>query len=175
MLKVITIVNGYLEENCYLLIDNNNNTLVIDPGSESDKIIDIIEKNELNIKGILITHSHFDHVGALLDIKNKYHCEVVDYNNKKENYFGFKYKIISNPGHTLDSISYYFYNDNIMFTGDFVFKGTIGKYDYENEIDMINSLKEFKKLNKDIIIYPGHGDKSNIEYELNNNPFLRGL
>ena len=174
MLKIITIINGYLEENCYLIVKDKS-ALIVDPGSESDKIIDKISSLELNIKGILITHSHFDHIGALDEVKNKYKVEVIDFNNKKENIAPFKYRIIENPGHTLDSISFYFYEDNIMFTGDFVFKESIGNYEYENEILMYSSLKEFKKLDKNIIIYPGHGDKTNVEYELKNNLFLRGI
>ena len=174
MLKIITIINGYLEENCYLIVKDKS-ALIVDPGSESDKIIDKISSLELNIKGILITHSHFDHIGALDEVKNKYKVEVIDFNNNKENIAPFKYRIIENPGHTLDSISFYFYEDNIMFTGDFVFKESIGNYEYENEILMYSSLKEFKKLDKNIIIYPGHGDKTNVEYELKNNLFLRGI
>ena len=174
MLKVVCIVNGYLEENCYI-IHNDKDALIIDPGSEGKHIIEIIEKLKVNIKGILITHSHFDHVGALDEINNKYKVEVIDNKNRKENINGFKYKIIENYGHTMDSVSYYFYEDKIMFTGDFVFRGSIGKYDYENEEIMYSSLKEFKKLDKDIIIYPGHGEPSTIDLELKYNPFLRGI
>jgi len=173
MLEVLCIVNGYLEENCYI-IHNNESLLVIDPGSESNRIIEVIESLHLKVKGILITHHHFDHVGALEDIKNKYNVIVVDNDNRVEKIDEFEFKIIENYGHTLDSISYYFEKDKIMFTGDFVFKETIGNYDDENEYLMIESLNRFKKLDKDITIYPGHGDKSNISYELKYNPFLRG-
>ena len=74
----------------------------------------------------------------------------------------------------MDSISFLFEKDKVMFTGDFVFKETIGNYDMKNENIMISSLKKFKLLNKDIIIYPGHGDKTSVDYELKNNPYLRG-
>lgn len=173
MLKVECIVNGYLEENCYLIHDGKK-CLVVDPGSESDKIISRISELKLDVKGILITHSHFDHIGALDDLKEKYKCLVIDNENRKEDYI-FKYKIIENYGHTLDSISFYFYEDKIMFTGDFVFKESIGNYDYENEYIMMESLESFKKLYKNITIYPGHGESSTIDYELKNNPFLRGF
>ena len=173
MLKVDTVVNGYLEENCYLIHDDKN-TLIIDPGSESEKIISKINELKLNVKGILITHSHFDHIGALKEIKNKYNVEVIDNDNRKENVC-FKYKIIENYGHTMDSISFYFYEDKIMFTGDFVFRGSIGNYEEENERTMYESLEEFKKLDKDIVIYPGHGEYSTVDLELKYNPFLRGF
>ena len=173
MLNIICIVNGYLEENCYILYYNKN-ALIIDPGSESNRIIAKIEELKLNVVGVLITHSHFDHIGALNDIVNKYKCIVVNNENRIEKLNEFNFKIIENYGHTMDSISFLFEKDKVMFTGDFVFKETIGNYDMKNENIMISSLKKFKLLNKDIIIYPGHGDKTSVDYELKNNPYLRG-
>ena len=174
-MNIVRIVNGYLEENCYI-VHNNKNALIIDPGSELSKIIDNINSLKLNVVGILITHYHFDHVGVLEDLNKIYKVKIYDYNNIGLCLVSdFKFKIIKNYGHTLDSVSFYFEKDKIMFTGDFVFKETIGNYDEENESIMYSSLKEFSKLDKDIIIYPGHGEKSSIGYELKHNPFLRGI
>ena len=84
MIKVITIVTGMLEENCYI-IHNDIDALIVDPGDNSDIIISEIEKLNLNVKGILITHYHFDHVGALDDIKAKYpNAVLVDYKTKED-------------------------------------------------------------------------------------------
>ena len=176
MLNILCIVNGYLEENCYI-IHNNKNALIVDPGSEEDRIIEIINKYNLNVVGILITHYHFDHVGALDQIKEKYKdAIIVDYKSKNDlTIKDFEFKKIENYGHTLDSVSYYFEKNKIMFTGDFVFRNSIGKYDYENEEIMFKSLKKFKLFDDDIIIYPGHGDSSTIGYEKRFNYFLRGL
>ncbi len=174
MLKVLCIVNGYLEENCYI-VHNNKNALIIDPGSEGEKITSKVDELQLNVVGVLITHHHFDHVGALDYIKSKYKESIyVDYINKNT-ISGFDYEIIENYGHTMDSVSYYFKNEKIMFTGDFVFKESIGNYDYINENIMYESLKRFILMDKDIIIYPGHGEKSSIGYEIKHNPFLRGI
>lgn len=176
MIKVNVITNGYLEENCYI-VENNNECLIVDPGSESNRIIEEIEKLKLKVKGILITHYHFDHIGALDEIKNKYkNALVFDYNSSDNIKIGsFEIKKINNFGHTMDSCSYYFEKDNIMFTGDFVFYETIGNYDKENEKEMFNSLKEFIKLNDNIKIYPGHGPRSSVGYEKQNNYYLRGI
>ena len=174
MLKVECIINGYLEENCYL-VHNGKECLIIDPGSESERIIARVKELKLNVLGILITHSHFDHVGALEDVENEFNVVVVDDKNRKENIGPFKYRIIENYGHTMDSISFYFYEDDILFSGDFIFKGSIGKYDYKNEKIMRYSLKEFKDLDKNIVIYPGHGEKTTVESELKYNMFLRGI
>ena len=174
MLKVVCIVNGYLEENCYI-IHNNKNALIVDPGSESNRIIDKINELNVNVIGILITHSHFDHIGALEEIRNKYKCIVVDNSNRVSKIKEFSFEIIENYGHTMDSVSYYFKKDKIMFTGDFVFKETIGNYNDEDELIMYSSLEKFIKLDKDIVIYPGHGEESTVGYEIKYNPFLRGI
>ena len=176
MLKVLCIVNGYLEENCYI-IHNDKNALIVDPGSESKKIINEINKLNLNVVGVLITHYHFDHIGALEDIKKEYNIkDVIDY--KSENTIKineFKFEKIENYGHTMDSVSFYFKKEKLMFTGDFVFFESIGKYDLENEYVMFDSLKRFKSFDDDITIYPGHGPSSSVGYEKRNNYFLRGL
>ena len=166
MLKVEVVVNGYLEENCYI-VHNDKNALIVDPGSESEKIIDKVNKLNVNVVGILITHYHFDHIGALEDIKKEYNItDVIDYKSDKEiKIKDFQFEIIDNYGHTMDSVSFYFKKDKIMFTGDFVFYGSIGRYDDEDEYIMFESLKKFILLPDDIIIYPGHGPSSNTGYE----------
>ena len=108
MIKVITIVTGMLEENCYI-IHNDIDALIVDPGDNSDIIISQIEKLNLNVKGILITHYHFDHVGALDDIKTKYsNAVLVDYKTKEDKLqIGtFEFKKIETFGHSSDSVSY---------------------------------------------------------------------
>jgi glyoxylase-like metal-dependent hydrolase (beta-lactamase superfamily II) len=174
MLKIICIVNGELEENCYI-IHNKKKALIIDPGSEEDKIYKVIDEYKLEVVGILVTHYHFDHVLCLDQVRNKYNVEVIDYKNKKEKIDCFNFEIIENFGHTMDSVSFYFKKEKLMFTGDFVFKDSIGKYDYFNENIMLKSLKSFCKLDDDIIIYPGHGEQSTVGYEKRYNYFLRGI
>lgn len=176
MLKVLCIVNGYLEENCYI-IHNNKYALIVDPGSEKDKIINEIEKYKLDVLGILITHYHDDHVCTLDEIKDYYNKSIIfDYKSKTNNKIKpFEFKIIKNYGHTMDSVSFYFEKEKIMFTGDFVFKDTIGNYDIENESIMFESLKRFKSFDDDIKIYPGHGESSSIGYEKKYNYFIRSL
>ncbi len=174
MLKVLCIVNGDLEENCYI-IHNNKEALIVDPGSEEDKIFKVIDELKLKVVGILVTHYHFDHVTCLEAVNNKYKVEIIDYKNRKEKISSFEFKVIENYGHTMDSVSFYFEKEKIMFTGDFVFNGSIGKYDFENSSIMYKSLKRFCKFDNDITIYPGHGPSSMIGYEKENNYFLRGI
>ena len=174
MLKIITVVTGYLEENCYIL-HNDKDALIIDPGDDSNKIIDAI--GNLNVLGILITHYHFDHVGALDDIKSKYNkAKLIDFKSNKDQTIGnFKFKIIENFGHTMDSVSYYFEDDKKLFCGDFVFRESIGRFEMEDMPIMLDSLEKFKKLDRDIKVYPGHGEYTEVGYELDHNPFMKGI
>ena len=166
------IKTGYLEENCYIL-SIGNDSLIVDPGDEADKIIS--EIGNKNVLGILITHYHFDHIGALAELRKYYNVDVIDYENRKEKIGDFEFEIIDTKGHKEDAVSYYFKEDKIMFVGDFVFEGTIGRCDLPGGDfeEMKRSLSNLKKLDKNIILYPGHGNKTTLENELSNNPYLR--
>lgn len=174
-MKIETIKVGYLETNCYILIKDDK-CLIIDPGDESDKIISKI--GNLKVEGIIITHYHFDHIGALDDIKNKYNTLVYDISNLEEkqyNISGFIFDVIYTKGHHETCITIYFKQEQIMFTGDFLFKEGIGRTDLEtgNYDDMRNSLNKIKKYPKATMIYPGHGNTSTLEYEFLYNYYLK--
>ena len=173
-MKIDRVEVGVLAENCYV-ISIDNKCLVIDPGAEAEKIINLIADKE--VLGILITNHNFDHVGALEEIKNKYKVDVLDYINASEKEYSigpFDIEVIFNPGHTVDSISFYFKEENIMFVGDFIFYNSIGRCDLEggNYQVMQNSIKKLCSINKDITLYPGHGTKTTLAYEKEHNPFF---
>jgi hydroxyacylglutathione hydrolase len=177
-MKYDVIVSNYLEENTYFII-NKNNVIIVDPGADFDLIDNYINSNNYNILCILITHYHFDHIRSLDKLINKYNIKVYDYKNigaiKINDY---EIDIIKTSGHTSDSVSYYFKDYSVMFTGDFLFKESIGRCDFENSsIDEMNkSLNYIKTFNQDITILPGHGDKSNLKHEFKYNYYLiRGI
>lgn len=175
-MQIKQIINGYLEENCYILYDEKK-CLIIDPGSEEEKIDSFIETKSLKVSGILITHYHFDHVGALDYFETKYKCKVIDYEDvdKDISLGGFTFNVIPTYGHTKDSVSFYFKDNNIMFTGDFLFKESIGRYDFEDSdaIEMQKSIKLIKSFPSKTKIYPGHGDITTLKKELDNNIYLK--
>ena len=74
--KIIKLVVGDLQENCFILFDENKDAFIVDPGDSSKNIINVIEKNNLSIKFILLTHGHFDHVGAVAALKEKYNVPI---------------------------------------------------------------------------------------------------
>ena len=157
-MNIKKIVVGSLETNCYI-VENDNECLIIDPGSESDKIINNIDKK---VVGILLTHRHFDHIGALDSIFKYYNVSIYDINNLHEginNVGNFNFEVKYNLGHTMDSISFIF--GNIMFSGDFIFKDCIGRCDLGGDFNfMMKSIKSILKSNINYRIYPGHGDST---------------
>lgn len=173
-MKLTTIKVGYLECNCYILsIDNQ--ILVVDPGDDYKKIKE--ELKDKKVLGILITHNHFDHVGAVEDLVNDYNVEVYSANNLKEQEYNigpFTFEVINTPGHTPDSITFYFKKDNIMFVGDFIFYDSIGRCDLEggNYAIMQKSIDKIKKYDSNITIYPGHGINTTLKREIENNPYF---
>ena len=169
-----------LEDNfSYILIDQNKNACVIDP-SESEPIINFVEKNNIKIKYILNTHHHFDHIGGNKEIKKKYNAKIVAYKNDlhripdvdislKNNQIwtaeNFNSKIIHIPGHTNGHICFFFENEKIAFTGDTLFSLGCGRIFEGTYEEMFSSLKKLKELPKETKIYCGH------EYTLKNSEF----
>ncbi len=178
-MKIETIKVGYLKTNCYLIIKNQK-CIIVDPGDEFEKIKNKIDTLKLNPIKVLITHHHFDHVGALDDIMKSYKIDMIDFNNyKNDNEIieieDFKFKMIYTPGHKSDLITYYFFEENKMFCGDFIFKNDIGRFDLDtgNKEEMLESIKKIKNYPKNTIIYPGHGDITDLNYEINNNIYFK--
>ena len=204
--KIIKVV-GDLQENCFILFDENKDAFIVDPGDSSKNIINVIEKNNLSIKFILLTHGHFDHVGAVAALKEKYNVPIylsekdknflekpeevrasafgiqiepakVDYFVKDKDEIKFSQdiiKVIETPGHTIGSVCYLF--KNLLFSGDTLFNGSIGRTDFpESDHNlMMESLKKLKNLDDDIFVLSGHGPESQMNYEKNSNPYFRRL
>ena len=169
-MTIKTIKVGWLETNCYI-ISIDNECLIIDPGADYNKIVR--EVGSLKPIGIIVTHYHFDHIGALEEVKNRYNIPIYDINNLEEKEYtigNFKFEVIYTKGHHNTCITIYFKEDKKMFVGDFIFKDGIGRTDLEDadEIEMIKSLNKIKKYPDDITIYPGHGDTTKLGYEKNN-------
>lgn len=172
-MKIKNVIVGSLETNCYLLIKEGN-CLIIDPGGEANVIRSAIGENK--VVGIIITHYHFDHIGALEALKSNYQTEVYDFQNLQEGMNqieNFTFEVLFTPGHKEDSISLLF--DNNMFVGDFVFKNSIGRTDLEggNFEDMRASIRKLKNYSDNIILYPGHGEKTRLIEEKKYNIFFK--
>ena len=176
---IVEIIPCLQDNYSYLIIDENNNACVIDP-SEAKPVIDLVERKKINLKYILNTHHHYDHIGGNEELKKKYNSIVVGYKDDAERIPGinvlvennqvwkndnFEAKIIHIPGHTTGHISFYFFNEKIIFTGDTLFSLGCGKIFEGTYQEMFESLNKIKSLPADTKIYCGH------EYTLQNSKF----
>ena len=176
----VEIIKCLQDNYSYLIIDESNqDACVIDP-SEANPIIDFIENKKINLKYILNTHHHYDHIGGNLKLKKKYNSKVVGFKNDKSRIPGidillednqvwrannFEAKIYHVPGHTSGHIAFHFFKENKIFTGDTLFSLGCGRIFEGTYQQMFNSLTKIKKLPKHTKIYCGH------EYTLQNSNF----
>ena len=176
---IVKIIPCLQDNYSYLIIDKNNNACVIDP-SEAKPVISLVERDGINLKYILNTHHHFDHIGGNIELKEKYDSIVVGYKYDAERIpeinvlvednqiwkeDNFEAKIIHIPGHTTGHIAFYFFNEKIIFTGDTLFSLGCGKIFEGTYKEMFESLSKIKNLPEDTKIYCGH------EYTLQNSKF----
>ena len=160
-MKVEIVEVGDLSTNCYLL-DINNKVVIIDPGDEFNKIKKAV--GDRKVVGVLVTHFHGDHIGALEEVLSYYETDLNKVKDKN-----FKYKVIETPGHTMESRTYYFEKEKMMFVGDFIFYNSIGCTDLGgSDKIMKQSLDEISKYPDDITIYPGHGEIKTLGKEKKN-------
>ncbi len=196
-MKLDVLPIGLYGENIYVLHESDH-VLIIDPGKYAKEIAKCISKDE-HVDGILLTHGHEDHTGAVDDLVDIYHCPVYmdmdDYVLVDPKYAGshgfdapiyteitpyephmkigtFSLDITKTPGHTKGSVVIRY--RNLLFTGDTLFAGSIGRTDLfgGSEEEMKESLKLFTKMPHDWIVLPGHGDKSTIKQELATNMYI---
>ena len=173
-MKIKNIVVGELETNCYLLFQEKE-CFIIDPGAEAEFIKKAV--GDYHVVGILITHYHFDHIGALENLKEFYQVPVYDFHNLKEGMKKvgtFEFEVIYTPGHKEDSISFLF-DKKEMFVGDFIFKDSIGRTDFPggNFEIMKQSIDKIKHYSDKINVYPGHGESTTLGNEKKYNYFFR--
>ena len=209
MLYYKRIVTEFLDENAYILYNDDNDCVIIDPGFGFDLINSFITSNGLKPLAILATHAHFDHIASASNFIKEYNiglylCEserpIIENFEKAANFWGvadiagespkvshwinkheknltigdFTFSIIFNPGHSPGSLS--FIIEDLVFCGDLIFKGSIGRTDLPlgSPIDMKQSLTFFvNSFKKDCRLLPGHREETTLWHELEHNPFLR--
>lgn len=174
-MEIKKVITGVLDENCYVLIKNNT-AIIIDPGDDYLDIKEAIGENK--VLAVLITHSHFDHIGALRNFLTKRSIKIFKKSSLEEKEYtigDFKFKCIYTPGHSKDSVSFFFEENNCMFVGDFIFKESIGRTDLPggDNNDMKESLNKLLTFNESITLYPGHDNETTLKYEKEHNPYLK--
>ncbi len=195
-----------LDTNCYVLYKGKNG-VVIDPGGYIESILEFIKDNNLKIKQILNTHLHFDHTlgnrqlqretGAKIyaNTRDSYllntelgeggvfglpKVEPFEFENIDEGEYEFseeKMVILSTPGHTPGSLSFYFPEHGIVFSGDLIFYHSVGRTDFPGgDFDTLKSSirEKIYTLPNATFIYPGHGEPTTVGEEKRHNPFVKG-
>ena len=185
---------GLYQVNTYLLFNDAGEALVIDPGYEADAILDALEGKTL--KAIVLTHGHFDHVGAVKELVAETGCEVYIHAAEAtlppmmtagELYYtrtyaegdtvtpisGVELKVLHTPGHTPGSVCL-LWGDQ-MFSGDTLFQGSCGRVDFPggDPQEMLKSLRRLASLQAEYQVHPGHGESTTLNREKGYNPYLR--
>ena len=176
----VEIISCLQDNYSYLIIDETNNLACIVDPSEASPVIDYLKNKNINLKYILNTHHHFDHIGGNKELKKKYNSIVVGFKHDSERIpeidicledneiwksDNFVAKIIHVPGHTKGHICFHFYQDKLLFTGDTLFSLGCGRIFEGTYEQMFSSLNKIKAMPLDTQIYCGH------EYTLNNSKF----
>ncbi len=185
-MKIKIIPIGYLQTNCYLVSAINGDTLIIDPGDEAEKIKQAIEKEKLQPKLIINTHSHYDHVGANASLASYYNIATAMHEDGKMfaelqklrinrwlkdhdliQIGPLVFEVLETPGHDASAICLYNKEENVLFSGDTLFAGDIGRTDLPGSSPqkMRQSLKRIFNLPSQTLVYPGHGEQTTIENE----------
>ena len=174
-----------LKDNYAYIVENKKtkNACVIDP-SESEPVINFLKNKKLNLKYILNTHHHADHIGGNLELKKKFNSQILGFEKDKNripgidiflndkqiwNFEGSDVLIEHVPGHTSAHIFYYFKNEESVFTGDTLFSFGCGRLFEGSYLEMVNSLKKIRSLPLKTKIFCGH------EYTINNLKFCMEL
>jgi len=194
-----TFTVGSLSTNCYIVSSQETkDAIVIDPGldfsSEAKQVFDYIARGVLNVKLIVNTHGHPDHISGDAIFQKEYNVPICIHRFDAASLEGLEnvncpaailledgslikfgnesLKVMHTPGHTPGSIC--LLGERLVFTGDTLFAGGIGRTDFPggSDRDMRLSLQKLMRLPDYFLIYPGHGPSSMMGEEKRVNPFL---
>lgn len=204
MLKVHAMALGDFQTNCYIIHDETSKgCCVIDPGYEAEIILDKLSYLGLTLEAVLLTHGHFDHVGAVEEIVKTTGCRLwmhegdyTQFHSPESSYFypihdctftsvcfceecevieagGLTFHVMETPGHTWGSVC--FLSGNAIFSGDTLFAGSCGRTDLPGGdwATIHTSLKRLSEMENDYTVYPGHGESTTLAAEKQYNPYLR--
>ncbi|MBP5505569.1 MAG: MBL fold metallo-hydrolase [Bacteroidales bacterium] len=200
-----------LRECTYVVWNDERQGVIIDPGAitvrEQQRLADFVEAEGLQVKAILLTHGHFDHVFGLKDAAARWDVPVYMH-HKDQSVFegsvdfskmlglpyepyegpildilrcaeampqGLEFEVLETPGHTQGCVCLYLPQDKLMFCGDTIFCGSVGRTDHPggDHYQMIESIRrEILPLPRETRLLPGHGHETTIGDEIDMNPFL---
>ena len=207
-MSITNLPSGALQANTYLAVDEKTNEgFIVDPGGYNKVLTKEVRDNDVNIKYIILTHGHSDHICGVNEHKAEFpDAKIVAYKDEEamlENPnlnqspgFGVPYstkadilvsdgdelkvgdvtlKFIHTPGHTEGGMCIYVKEAKALFSGDTLFRQSIGRTDfpggsYKEIMDSIR--KKLFLLPDDTNVFPGHMGMTSIGFEKENNPFV---
>ena len=195
MLKIHTLTLGMYQTNTYIIHEENSKSCcVIDPGYQANTILEKLDELGLSLDAVLLTHGHFDHVGAVKDLAADTDCRVFLCAEDTQlppmftagNLFytdtytegsilkiaGLYIHVKHTPGHTPGSVCLLV--DDVIFSGDTLFAGGCGRTDIGGDwVAIQNSLKRLGEIEGYFKVLPGHGESTTLAYEKRYNPYMR--
>jgi glyoxylase-like metal-dependent hydrolase (beta-lactamase superfamily II) len=203
MPKIDVLPLGSYQTNCYIVwASGSSRCAVIDPGFEPQTVLNRLAELGLTLDAVLLTHGHFDHVGAVEALVATTGCKLwmsqSDYTQRKNpmnDYLyplhdrdfcevsfceegeimcvgNLRFSVMETPGHTWGSVCYLC--ENAMFSGDTLFADSWGRTDLPggNGQTLALSLERLGQLEGDYTVYPGHGGTTTLERERETNPYM---
>jgi hydroxyacylglutathione hydrolase len=202
---------GLVQENCFLVRrDGASSALIVDPGDEAPQILHAVDELGLEVEGILVTHCHFDHVGAVApvakatgapvwvsEIERPVLADIMSYvpfagfgpyesyeadhtlrGGERLELAGFEIDVLFTPGHSPGHLTYSIPDEQVVFSGDVLFQGSVGRVDlpggdWGTLLGSIGSLVD--SLPEETTVYPGHMGITSLGAERRTNPFLAEL
>ena len=196
MLKIDILTLGLYQTNTYIVhAEESKSCYIIDPGYQPRAILNKVTALGLQVEAILLTHGHFDHVGAVRDIAADTGCPVYIHEAEltlpapltagplyythtyKEgdrlHLAGLDFSILHTPGHTPGSVC--LLCENSLFSGDTLFAGSCGRTDFPGGswATIYASLKRLASIETDLQVFPGHGESTTLSREKQYNPYMR--
>ena len=178
--------------NCFMLTDNSGNAVLIDCSADIEKVKTILSNDRVTLSAILLTHGHNDHRETLDEFKSEFGCDIYlgeedaelfgiqgtkSYNDGETLTFGeISLKVFKTPGHTPGSVS--LLCDDMLFCGDTLFAGTVGRTDLKGgdfEVLKESLAKLHNAIPDNTQIFPGHNHFSTMGQEKVQNPYLKNI
>lgn len=205
-LQTEILVLSVCATNCYLAKNKETGALlIIDPGDAPARVINKIEQMGAKPEAILLTHGHFDHIGAAMKLREHYDIPIYAHTAEKDimenvdknlslmigmgfavqadHYLtdgaevelaGFDIRVIHTPGHTSGGACYYLESEGVLFSGDTLFRCSVGRTDFPTGSmrQLHDSIhQKLFVLPEETIVYPGHDQSTDIRYEKMFNPY----
>jgi glyoxylase-like metal-dependent hydrolase (beta-lactamase superfamily II) len=207
--RMLTV--GPIQENCFIArAEGSSRGVIIDPGEEPERILAVVRELGLEVEAVLLTHTHFDHVGAVAPVAREtgapvyvseierpvladimsyvpfagigpyesYEADQVLRGGERLELAGLEIDVLFTPGHSPGHVSFAVPAERVVFSGDVLFQGSVGRTDlpggdWNTLLASIGTLVE--SLPEDTTVYPGHMGITTLGAERRTNPFLGEL